>query len=193
MRSGHVVPLGAALLLAACTVPSGSPGPGQASYVGTRGVYSNINPYPDYRYEMHLIADKYASALTWHDRKHIDDDVRNCYEDNGNGAFRGPYALYSIRYCYALDYLAYKDNQVATHHYRLSGNPYFSMDAAARRWETYNRIAQFSTPDAMFEWMRGTYSFTKPMQVSITRSIDDRYRLSRHGEHRTTLFATPKT
>ena len=191
MRLNCLLPFGAAMLPAGCTLPSQSPGSGQVGYVAPHGVYMAGNPYENFKSEMSEVGIRIGTDLSSNNPHKTTDDIRNCYEEDSTDRITGPYALNSIRYCYALDYLAYKDNQRATHNYKRPGNPFFSMDAAEHRWVTYNRIAQFPTADAMFKWMRGSYSFSKPWETYVLREKANRIGASRLGVRRVTILAKP--
>jgi hypothetical protein len=158
-----LVPLGLILLVGGCAVPPS----GQANTALTHPVVSN-DPGPDYRTVMTNIGIDYAAELSWHDPQRVISAIQGCYRDSG--AFVGLKGESDTRRCLAMDYAAYKDNQIATHNYRTPGIPYFNEDAAAQRWATYGRQAGFTTADAMFEYMRGTYAFIHPTQVAVTRS-----------------------
>jgi hypothetical protein len=157
-------PLGFVLLVGGCAVP---PSPGQADTALTHPVISN-DPGPDYRTVMTNIGIDYAAELSWHDPQRVITAVDYCYKDSG--AFQGIKGQNDTRRCLAMDYAAYKDNQIATHDYRTPGIPYFSEDAAAQRWAIYGPQAGFTTADAMFQYMRGTYAFIHPTQVDVTKS-----------------------
>ena len=156
--------IGLGLFLTGCTVP---PSPGQADSALTNPIISN-NPGPDYRTVMTNIGIDYAAELSWHDPQRVISAIDLCYKDSV--AFPGIKGQSDTRRCLAMDYAAYKDNQIATHNYRTPGIPYFSEDAAARRWAIYGPQAGFTTADAMFQFMRGTYAFVHPAQVNVTRS-----------------------
>jgi hypothetical protein len=180
MRTCLAASAGVLLVLAGCTMPST---PGQPGYGGTHPVISNSDPTPNYRATMTDIGNEYAADLSWHDPSRVSSDVQSCYMTTGNGSIQGIYGIQNTRMCLALDYLAYKDNQVATHNYKLAGNPYFSQEAAGKRWEIYGPRAGFNDPDAMFSYMRGTYAFTKPAQLNTTNSIRPMARLPGPGDH----------
>jgi hypothetical protein len=119
---------------------------------------------------MNNIGIDHAAELSWHDPQRVITAVEGCDKIEGNGSIQGIYGENSTRRCLAMDYAAYKDNQIATHNYRTPGIGYFSEDAAARRWTIYGPRAGFTTADAMFEYMRGTYAFVKPAQLNATRA-----------------------
>ena len=156
--------LGMVLLLAACAAPSM---PGQVDTAFTHRPVSN-DPGPDYRTVMTDIGVDYAAALSWHDPQRVISPIELCYKDSGT--FGGIGGQNYTRRCLAMDYAAYKDNQIATHNYRTPGIPYFSEDTAAQRWTIYGPQAGFTTADAMFQYMRGTYAFIHPTQVNVTNS-----------------------
>ena len=108
---------------------------------------------------------------------------------SGNGSTRGIYDIQSTRYCLALDYLAYKDNQRAIHNYKLAGDPYVSQEAAIKRRVIYGPRAGFADPDSMFSYLRGTYAFTKPTQLNTTNSIRLMARLPSPDDHLPSLVA----
>jgi hypothetical protein len=157
-------PLGVVLLVGGCAVP---PSPEQADTALTHAVVSN-DPGPDYRTVMTNIGVNYAAELSWHDPQRVISAVELCYRNSV--AFQGIKGQNDTRRCLAMDYAAYKDNQIATHNYRTLGIPYFSEDAAAQRWAIYGPQAGFTTADAMFQYMRGAYAFIHPTQVSVTNS-----------------------
>lgn len=77
----------------------------------------------------------------------------------------------AVRRCLVFDYLAYKDNQDATHNYSLpGGNPYVSMDATQDRWSNWLPDAGFSSPDAMLTFLRTSYSISKPYEMQVLNS-----------------------
>ena len=188
MNHRTIASYSAILLLAGCTVPKA---PGQQGYSGTTPVVANDNPYPNYRYEMNEIGGEYAADLAWNQPQHVSDDVANCYKIKGSGAIGGNSGAQSTRWCLALDYVAFKDNQVATHNYRTPGNPYFSKETTLQRWETYGPKAGFTDAESMFQYMRGTYAFVKPTQVNITNSLRPGRMLPTPGEHLPSLMPTP--
>ncbi len=159
---------GAVLLLAGCTVPSSQ---GQRGFSGTTPLVINDNPYPDYKDEMNQIGIEYDADLSFNDPNRVSDDVANCYKEKGSHAFLGNYRVQQIRYCLALDYAAFKDNQIATHNYRTSGNPYFDKEATLQRWDHWGPEAGFTNAESLFQYMRGTYAFVKPTQMNITNSL----------------------
>jgi hypothetical protein len=166
MSGRLIAPFGVVLLLMGCAVPSS---PGQVGYSGTTPLVVN-DPGPDYRYVMTEIGGRYAADLSWHDPQHVTDDVEKCYKIEANGSIQGIFGEQSTRRCPALDYVAYKDNQIATHNYQTPGNPYFSEAAAAQRWTFYGPRAGFKDAESMFQYMRGTYAFVKPTQVYVTNA-----------------------
>ena len=186
MRTCLAASVGALLAVAGCAVSST---PGQSDYSGTHPLIVNLDPTPNYRAEMTDIGNQYAADLTWHDPGHVSNDVEGCYKVRGSGAIQGIYGIQSTRWCLALDYLAYKDNQIATHNYKLAGNPYFSQEAAEKRWVIYGSRAGFDDPDAMFSYLRGTYAFTKPAQLNTTNSIRPMARLPGPGDHLPSFMA----
>ena len=186
MRLHLAASAGALLVLAGCTMPST---PGQSGDSGTHPVIVNSNPMTNYRAEMTDIGNEYSADLSWHDPRRVSSDVKACYLGSGNGSIQGVYGIQSTRYCLALDYLAYKDNQKATHNYKLAGNPYFSQEAAEKRWVIYGPRAGFDDPDSMFNYLRGTYAFTKPAQLNTTNSIRPMARLPGPGDHLPSLIA----
>jgi hypothetical protein len=159
-----MVSLGLVLLIAACSTPAT---PGQGSAALTHHVISN-DPGPDFQAVMTQIGIDYAAELSWHDPQRVITPVEQCYRDSG--AFQGIKGENDTRRCLAMDYAAYKDNQIATHNYRMPGIPYFNEDAAAQRWTIYGPRAGFTSADAMFQYMRGAYAFIHPTQVAVTRS-----------------------
>jgi hypothetical protein len=161
---GRWIALTGVLLLAGCTVP---PSLGPSDSALTHPVISNDSG-PDYRSVMTQIGIDYAAELSWNDPQRVITAIEGCYRDSG--AFQGIEGQNDTRRCLAMDFAAYKDNQVATHNYRTPGILYFSEDAAAQRWTIYAPQAGFASAEAMFEYMRGTYAFVHPTQVDITRS-----------------------
>jgi len=138
---------------------------------GTTPIVRNDNPYPDYKDEMIQIGTEYDADLSFNDLSRVSTDVANCYKEKENHAFLGNYRVQQIRYCLALDYVAYKDNQAATHNYRTPGNPYFDKETTIQRWDHWGPEAEFTDAESMFKYMRGTYAFVKPTQVNITNSL----------------------
>jgi hypothetical protein len=110
----------------------------------------------------------YAAELSWHDPQRVIAPIEQCYKNSG--AFQGILGQNNTRRCLAMDYAAYKDNQIATHNYRMPGVSYSSEDSAAQRWAIYGPQAGFTTADAMFQYMRGTYAFIHPTQVNATNA-----------------------
>ena len=110
----------------------GSLEPGSAWFSGTTPIVLNQNPYPDYKAEMNLIGVEYDADLSFNDPSRVSSDVASCYKIKGTRAFLGNYRVQQIRYCLALDYVAYKDNQIVTHNYRTPGNPYISGSVRGR-------------------------------------------------------------
>ena len=159
---------GSILLLAGCAVPSNQ---AQRGFSGTTPIVRNDSPYPDFRDEMIQIGTEYDADLSFNEPSRVSTDVANCYKDKGTYAFLGNYRVQAIRYCLALDYVAYKDNQAATHNYRTPGNPYFDKETTIQRWEHWGPEAGFTDADSMFKYMRGTYAFVKPTQMNITNSF----------------------
>jgi hypothetical protein len=155
---------GVMLLLAGCAVPSS---PNQVGYGGNSGVISNGFGV-DYRDVMNNIGIDYAAELSWHDPQRVITAVEGCYKSGGNGSTQGIDVDNWTRRCLAMDYAAYKDNQIATHNYRTPGIAYFSEDGAALRWTIYGPRAGFTTAEAMSEYIRGTYAFVKPAQLNAT-------------------------
>ncbi len=188
MRHRVVWPFAAVLLMAGCAVSSV---PGRSGFGGTTPVVVNDNPNTSYRQEMTLIAAQYEADLSWNDPRHVSEDVANCYKNKGSRAILGNFRTQSIRWCLALDYVAYKDNQAATHDYRTPGNPYFSREAAKRRWAMWGPEAGFTDAESMFQYMRGTYSFVKPTQVNITNAMRPRRLLPAPGQHLPSFMAAP--
>jgi len=186
MRTCLAASAGALLALAGCTVPSTL---GQSGYSGTHPVISNSDPTPNYRVAMTDVGNQYAADLSWHDPRRVNDDVDNCYKTRGNGSIQGIYGIQNTRWCLALDYVAYKDNQRATHNYKLAGNPYFSREAAEQRWTVYGPRAGFTDPEAMFSYMRGTYAFVKPAQMNTTDARQPMARLPGPGDHLPSFMA----
>lgn len=157
--------IGILLLLAGCSVPSA---PGQTPNGGMHPFVNNSGSGLDFKTQMNEVAAEYAGALSWNSPEHVNSAVERCYYGRANGSIIGGSAYEGVRQCLALDYAAYKDNQIATHHYKLPGNPYFSREAAAQRWTIYGPRAGFDDADSMMQYMRGSYAFVKPDQLNIT-------------------------
>ena len=178
--------IGILLLLAGCSLP---PASGQTNDGGVRPLVDNVGSGLDFKTQMNEVANDYAGALSWNAPEHVNYAVESCYSGRGNGAFIGRFGYEGARQCLALDYAAYKDNQIATHHYRLPGNPYFSREAAAQRWGIYGPRAGFDNADSMMQYMRGSYAFVKPDQLNITNSRRGISVIPPKGAHLPSLIA----
>lgn len=178
--------VGVLLLLAGCSVPSAS---GQPGYSGTHPIMVNSVSGLNYKTQMNEIGGDYAAALSWNSPERLNYQVESCYAGQGNGAIGGLYGYEGTRRCLALDYAAYKDNQIATHHYKLPGNPYFSREAAEKRWIIYGPRAGFTDAESMFSYLRGTYAFVKPAQLNVTNSMRPISVIPPKGAHLPSLIA----
>ena len=178
--------IGILLLFAGCSLPSAT---GQTANGGVRPLVGNVGSGLDFKTQMNEVAGEYAGALAWNTPERVNYAVESCYSGRGNGAFIGRFGYEAARQCLALDYAAYKDNQIATHHYRLPGNPYFSREAAAQRWGVYGPRAGFDNSDSMMQYMRGSYAFVKPDQLNITNSRRGISVIPSKGAHLPSLIA----
>ena len=126
---------------------------------------------------MFTVGVDYYSAVSHHDPNWTDRVVQQCYDqqapDPANFYREGLTRTYrdGVRRCMILDYLGYKDNQNATHNERLAGDPFFSLTAADQRWRFWFFRAGFSTPDAMFQYLRTGYGYAKPVEINTARQL----------------------
>jgi hypothetical protein len=162
------------LTLTGCAMPTT---PGQQTVSGSPTT-PEFNIQPDYKYWMNTIGGRYESDIVPPQPGRLEADITNCYKM----ALGYPqYEVQYLRTCLILDYTGYKDNQIATHNYRTAGNPFFSLDAAETRWKRYGPLARFSSPDAMFQFLRGSYAFVKPDAINAHPPIMHG-QLQEHGQ-----------
>ena len=157
--------IGALLLLSACTVP----GAGGQQAASTQALVSQ-EPYSQlvFQQDMYTAGAEYGSAMTHPAPNRAAVTVKQCYDSVGTLQF-STYQRH-LRRCMVMDYVAYKDDQAATHNGQVPGNPFFERESVLRRWTADSPRAGFSTPDEMFQFMRTGYAYLKPMELQVLKT-----------------------
>lgn len=159
------------LSVAACAMPpAGSSGTSQSAEAAVYPPDDGVAP--DFKDRMRDVGYQYYGMAT-QGAAFTNNQLQQCYAGQtdkvDNFAREGLLNLYrnSLRRCLVLDYLAFKDNQNATHKYAVAGNPYLSMEATEGRWGHWFPLAGFSGPEAGFRYMRLGYGYSKPYEIQL--------------------------
>ena len=155
--------------LSGCAMPppGGSQAPAQSA---AASVPPDDGVAPDFKAEMREVGYKYYGMVT-QGEAFTNGQLAECYQaqQTDPNVFLTNINLYrnALRQCLVLDYMAFKDNQRATHDYQTPGNPYEDKEVALQRWEHWWTRLGFTTTDAMFHYMRLGEGWAKPYELSL--------------------------